>query len=264
MAKKLIDIRKQIESNEIAFKAHLEKSLDKDVFYLLNKLSINCHVYIFSGIIRNYFLKIDDLRDVDIFIEGTIDLENIISNYKYRKNSFGGYKITINETNIDLWFLQDTWALNNSQTALDFDLAKYIPNTAFFNFSSIMFSFNENKFYYTKYFTRFLRDKKIDLVFIPNANYSLCVINSLYYSDKFKLKLTNKLKSYIKQLHHTTRGKYYETQLKHFGEIIYSNEEIEDRISTMEIIKSKTINTSKTPYEQSTVLKFDNENKYEE
>ncbi len=231
MAKKLADIRQTIDTVEITFKSHLEKTLDKSVFDLLDTLSHTSQVYIFSGIIRNYFLKVEDYRDIDIFIEGKIDIERVIKKFKYRKNSFGGYKITVGKTNIDLWFLHDTWALNNSQGAFEFELAKYIPNTAFFNFSSIMFSFNESKFYYTKYFTRFLRDKKIDLVYKPNANYALCVVNSFYYSDKFKLKLTNKLKSHLKILHKVNADKYEETQVKHFGKVYYTRESIDKRIA---------------------------------
>lgn len=233
MGKKLIDIKQRIESAEMIFKNHLANTLDKNVFEFLVNLSKTCEVYIFSGIIRNYFLKISEYRDVDVFIEGEVDIESMIKKFQYRKNSFGGYKIQVNDINIDLWFLQDTWALKNSQGSFEFDLAKYIPKTAFFNFSSIVFSFNENKFYYTKFFARFLRDKKIDLVFKPNANYALCVVNSFYYSDKFKLNLAEKLKTHIKQLNKSNADKYEETQLKHFGKIYYTKKEIEKRISQL-------------------------------
>lgn len=233
MAKKLADIKHQIDEAQMKFKSHLETALDKSVFKLLTNLSITHKVYIFSGIIRNYFLKKTDFRDVDVFIDGENDIENLIKYFQYRKNSFGGYKITINNTNIDLWFLHDTWALNNSQGVMAFELEKYIPTTAFFNFSSIIFSFNENKFYYTIYFQRFLRDRKIDLVFKPNANNALCVVNSFYYSDKFKLKLGEELKKHLKLLHKTNADKYEETQLKHFGKIYYSKEIIGNKIETL-------------------------------
>ena len=232
MAKKLIDIQHSIESETMSFRNHLENSLNDEVFDLMCQLSRHCKVYIFSGIIRNYFLKINEIRDVDIVLDGNIDIGNIISKYQYRKNSFGGYKITIENTNIDLWFLRNTWALQ-FQPSLDFELEKYIPNTAFFNFSSIVFSFNENKFIYTRYFARFLRDKKIDLVFAPNADESLCVVNTLYYSDKLKLKLSKKLIKHIKTLSRNNVGKYEETQLRHFGRILYTNEVVQERIKRL-------------------------------
>lgn len=230
MAKRLADIQVEIDKAGVTFKSYIEKSIDKDVYNLINRISVDAQVYIFSGIIRNYFLKIKDYRDIDIFIDGVVDIEAMIQGYNYRKNSFGGYKITINNTNIDLWFLKDTWALKNSQGVLDLELAKYIPNTAFFNFSSIMFSFNENRFYYSKYFVSFIQNKEINLVYKPNANYALCVVNSFYYSDKFKLRLADKLKKHLKHLHKMNFDNYEETQLKHFGKVNYTNEDINKRI----------------------------------
>ncbi len=255
MAKRLIDIKKEIDSLGVAFKGHIKKSLNKNVFELIEKISQTSQVYIFSGIIRNYFLKIEDYRDVDIFIDGDVDIELLVKDFVYRINSFGGYKITIDKINVDLWFLKDTWALKNSQSVLDIELAKYIPNTAFFNFSSIMFSFNENKFYCTNHFASFLQNKKINLVFKPNANYALCVVNSFYYSDKFKLQLTDKLKKHLNLLHKTNADKYEEIQRKHFGKITYTNETIDKRIKELEIkTKGRTANST---YTQAGGLLFD-------
>lgn len=235
MAKKLADIKKEIDSMGMAFKSHLEESLSKNVFELITTLNKTAKVYIFSGIIRNYFLELEDYRDVDLFIDGDVDVVSLVKNYNYRRNSFGGYKINIDNTNVDLWFLKDTWALKNSQSVLDIELAKYIPNTAFFNFSSIMFSFNENIFYYTNHFASFIQNKKINLVFKPNANYALCVVNSFYYSDKFNLQLADKLKKHLKFLHKTNADNYEETQLKHFGKVIYTKEVINQKIEELEI-----------------------------
>lgn len=242
MGKRLADIKEKIDTVGIAFKSHIEKTLDKDVFELIDKLSKTTQVYIFSGIIRNYFLKIRDYRDVDVFIDGVVDIESLVKGYNYYINSFGGYKISIDNTNVDLWFLKDTWALKNSQSVLDFELAKYIPNTAFFNFSSISFSFNEDKFYYTNHFASFVQNKEINLVFKPNANYALCVVNSFYYSDKFKLRLANKLKKHLRFLHKSNANNYEETQLKHFGKVYYTNEDINKKIEELETTKGRTAN----------------------
>jgi len=242
VAKRLADIKKEIDSIGIDFKNHIEKTLDKNVFELIDKISQTAEVYIFSGIIRNYFLKIKDYRDVDIFIDGLVDIESLVKKYNYRINSFGGYKITIDNTNVDLWFLKDTWALKNSQTVLDIELAKYIPNTAFFNFSSIMFSFNENKFFYTNHFASFIQNKEINLVFKPNANYALCVVNSFYYSDKFKLRFADKLKKHLKILHKSNADNYEVTQVKHFGKVYYTNEDIDKKIAELETTKGRTAN----------------------
>ncbi|GAB2678220.1 hypothetical protein GCM10027036_34840 [Flavihumibacter cheonanensis] len=233
MAKKLSDIEQLIKEKEKDFIPYLKELLDKEVFSFLIDLSKLDSLYLFSGIIRNYFLGVKEVRDVDIMIDSSKDISGFVSKFKHRKNSYGGYKIFINDTTVDLWYLQDTWALHNSQKVIEFELEKYIPNTAFFNFSSILYSFEENSFIYTKYFLRFLRDKKIDYVFEPNANYALCVVNSFYYQDKLKLDFTDKLKEYLQKLNKKYSSDYENVQLKHFGEIIYSKTEIQKEIAEM-------------------------------
>ena len=233
MAKRLSDIEQEIRDREKNFIPYLQELLDKEVYAFILELNKLDNLYLFSGIIRNFFLGVREVRDVDIMIDTTKDITSIVSKHKHRKNSYGGFKIFINKTVIDLWYLQDTWALHNSQKVIEFELEKYIPNTAFFNFSSIIFSFREDAFIYTKYFLRFLRDKKIDYVFEPNANYALCVVNSFYYHDKLKLPLSEKLKDYLFKLNKKYSSDYENVQLKHFGEILYSKKEIQKEIEEM-------------------------------
>lgn len=226
MAKKLSDIKRAIESREEDFIPYLRERLDSEVVNFLINLSKIDDLYLFSGIIRNYFIGVDEIRDVDVMIDSTKDISNFITKYTHRRNSYGGYKIFINNTTIDLWYLRDTWALRNTQKVLEFELERYIPSTAFFNFSSILFSFKEQTFFYTKHFLRFLRDRRIDYVYEPNANYALCVVNTFYYQDKLKLSLTDNLKRFIFDRYKKYLTEYNTIQIKHFGEILYSNEEI--------------------------------------
>lgn len=231
MAKKLSEIESIIKSKENHFFNFLEEILDKDVFNFIESLSMNTNVYLFSGIIRNYFLNNLVIRDVDIVIESDEEIQLLLDKYEYRRNSFGGYKIIINNMVIDVWRIDRTWAINNHQTILNFDLDKYIPHTAFFNFSAIIYSINRKKFIYTIHFLRFLRDKKMDIVYVPNANYHLCVVNCFYYSDKYNLKISKKLGETIIKIFLRIDKNYNEVQEKHFGEILYNNVEIEDKIN---------------------------------
>jgi hypothetical protein len=232
VAKKLKDISKDIDEKSEQFRLHLDHLLDKEVLDFLNHLVVLNEVYVFSGVIRNYFLKITETRDLDLIIDGNIEIEESIKKYTWTKNSFGGYKVKIANINVDLWRLENTWALHYQQS-FDFDLAKFIPNTAFFNFSAIVYHLNKKRFFYTIHFLRFLQSKKIDLAFAPNANTALCVVNSLYYSDKFQLKLAPKLVKYIKILYKRENHKYEEVQIKHFGAILYSKAEIKERIESL-------------------------------
>lgn len=232
MAKKLADIQNWIESSTDEFRGYFLGLLSSDGERLIKSINAEARVYIFSGIIRSYFLEKGNVRDIDIVIDGHIDLDKFLVNYKYIRNSFGGYKVQIGATIIDMWFLKRTWALMY-QPILEFDLEKYLPNTAFFNFSSVVYSYDENKFYYSKDFLRFIRDRKIDLVYAPNANEALCVVNSLYYSSKLKMGLGNKLKKHLKSIFNKNIGRYEQVQTKHFSQVIYSEKELADWVSSL-------------------------------
>lgn len=233
MGKKLSEIREKVNSSSQDFLYFLRENLDEDVLHFLKIISEVTNTYIFSGIIRNFFLKINEIRDIDIILENEVELDKYLEESVIKKNSFGGYKILINDTKIDLWFLEKTWAFQNQKT-LHFDLDKMIPSTAFFNFSAIIFSLNESSFYFKSSFCSFLRDKEINLVYKPNFNYSLCIINSFYYSDKYKLRIADKLKKHLVYISKYSHD-YDEVQLKHFGKEIYSKKEIEKRIDNFKI-----------------------------
>jgi len=230
VAKRLADIRKMMESSSIGFYKYLEKVLDDETFSIINKISERSNLYIFSGIIRNYFLGVEEIRDVDIVLENEINIEKVFRRHKIKLNSFGGYKIQVGKTRIDLWYLKNTWAIKQHGSPFDLPLEQYIPYTAFFNFSAIVFSYNEMKFYCHKAFLSFLRDKRINYLYEPNANSTLCIVNTFYYSDKYQLKIANKLIRYVIK-NHKSGGRDYELiQKTHFGKILYTKKDLDDKI----------------------------------
>jgi hypothetical protein len=233
MAKRLSDIEKNINESVDSFIDYLRLNFNSKVIDLIGEISEVANPYIFSGVIRNYFLKKTNNRDLDLFVDRFFDIEPMLNRYEYELNSFGGYKVNIDGTKVDLWFLKDTWAISKSQLSIDFELLKYIPHTAFFNFSSVIFSINEKKFFYTKHFVRFLRDKKIDIVYEPNPNEALCIVNTFYYHDILKLKLGNKLKTHIKKIANSKLKDTLNVQVKHFGNVLYSVEELNEKIKVM-------------------------------
>lgn len=216
----------QINESSNSFIKYLENSFGNSVIDFLDKLSNQTNVYIFSGVIRNYFLNLTDNRDLDLVLESPIEIEELLLKNTYRLNSFGGYKIQFENINIDLWYLDNTWSLKNYQLTLNYQLDRYIPQTAFFNFSAVLYSYNNKQFIYTKHFLRFLRDKKIEMVYAPNPNNALCIVNTFYYRDKFKMKVGGKLKEHIKRISNKNLEQTEEVQKKHFGKIIYSIEEL--------------------------------------
>ncbi|MER1823168.1 hypothetical protein KC982_18395, partial [Proteus mirabilis] len=76
-------------------------------------------VFLFSGIIRDYFLYKDkssnfNVRDIDIVVSDIDKFHSIFKNkIQYKKNSFGGLKLYFNDINIDVWQANLTWGLKN-------------------------------------------------------------------------------------------------------------------------------------------------------
>ena len=196
MAKKLAKISEIVESSVPQFQSYLKEYIDPNVLAIIHQMSEETSVYLFSGVIRNFFLKSNDIRDVDIVLSSPVNVESYFKGYKIGKNSFGGYKIETEDLKIDLWTLDTAWAFQYQKT-LPFDLEKFIPFTAFFNFAAVTYSFNFKTFYTTRHFLGFLQNKLIDVVYEPNANYTLCIVNTIYYSEKLRLKVKPRLRRLI-------------------------------------------------------------------
>lgn len=247
MGKKLADIEKEIKSSSKLFKEYLSNNLDDDAIEFVKKISKKNDIYIFSGVIRNFFLKKKEIRDLDIVVTSIKKIENIIKKYSYTKNSFGGYKISVNNLNIDLWELTNTWALNYQPNLFEEDNLNLLHKTSFFNFSSIVYNYNDEYFNFSKDFQQFLQTKKLDVVFPANPNISLCVINTVYYSEKFNLGFGTSLKKFLNNLNLEKIDNLENVQIKHFGEVKYSNEFIINKITQIRNHKDKPTEKKEYP-----------------
>lgn len=232
MARKLTDIATYIHQSEERFSLYLHEYLPKECMAFIDQLAQDHAVYFFSGIIRDFFLRRKEKnRDIDIMIDGEENsVERILQNYTFRQNSFGGYKVRVGAGDVDLWHIKNTWALTHGQTVIDFELHTYIPQTAFFNFSSIIYDYKAKKFHFTVHFQRFLRDRHIDVVYLPNPNQALCVVNTIYYSKKYNLKISPRLWRFIRKIYPLHIGQYETVQQKHFGVVLYDEENLKNEI----------------------------------
>lgn len=184
--------------------------------------------YLFSGILRNYFLEYyGEPRDLDIVISRNsnyTNLETILKKYgDFKLNAFGGFKLNIKGLSIDVWHIEDTWAIRNGYVKTDNTLIeKAVLKSTFFNFSSILYDFKKEKFIYDDSFKTFYKTKTIDIVLEENLSELLCLINIIYYAQNYRLSLSNKIKVYfIKRFSNYTKQDYDDIQLKHFKIIKY-------------------------------------------
>jgi len=225
---KSADIVKSIKSKEDNFRVYFEYNLDDETSQFINKLKQHTSLYLFSGIIRDFFLaKNEVFRDIDLIYDIDINLENIFPKYNFEKNSFGGYKVHIGKYIIDIWNLNETWGLKKGQLTLEFNKLHKLPDTTFFNFSSIIYSLKENEFIIGKPFLNFLKKEEIDIVLDDNPYPELCIINTIYYQKKLNYKLSKRLKNYILHtIEELSPSKLLNIQIKHFNKIMFTKDEI--------------------------------------
>jgi hypothetical protein len=170
-------------------------------------------------------------------INKNIDLEEYFKDFKFKKNSFGGYKIDFHGINLDIWFLEDTWVIKKfpdifTKTPLVYNL----PDTPFFNFQSVIYLFDENKFIYNNAFVEFLENRIVDIVFEKNYLSDLCIINSFYYTDTINIQMSDKLAKYL-LANYDYYTDYDKIQLKHFGYIPYTKEILNHKILKLTHVK---------------------------
>lgn len=232
MDKELVD-KKTIEDKSKYFWQYLEKVSQKEVIKFIENLSEFSHVFIFSGVIRNFFLDIDEnARDIDIVYQGSEnELNKFLKGYKYFKNSFNGYKVYISNYTIDLWKIDSTWAIENSKLDIELFNQYVLPESAFFNFSSIVYDFFNESFIYSEKFLEFINSRTLDLVLRANPLPELCIVNTLYYKEKFDLKISESLKEFCRDYFEKFNEKDFDKiQLKHFKEIKFSYSYIKNHI----------------------------------
>lgn len=123
-------------------KLYLDTLLNKNYYAhgILKKLLDIGKIYIIGGAVRDIIIKNKEPRDLDIIIdcktEDEYEIEHALQDIVYKKNRFGGYKIKLDNLEIDLWSTDNNWAfkeniLENKEdniqrsTFLDFDSPVY-------------------------------------------------------------------------------------------------------------------------------------------
>lgn len=206
-------------------------ALERASFRLLMELSDSVSVYIFSGIIRDFFLKrYEKPRDFDFVIQNYIRPNENISKFlrdpevNYKRNSFKGIKIKDkNGLIIDAWILHDTWGIKNK--GIKNPTPESLLQTVFFNFSAIAYDLRNRKFIYDNTFVDFLKTRIIDIVYEENPNIPLCLFNFFHYALKFGYKLSSRIINWIRKNYREDID-FDKVQKSHMGKIIYNSEDI--------------------------------------
>lgn len=223
-------IREQIKAQENAFYYFIKTFiLDAESWELLNVMASHEQVYVLSGIIRDFLTgEYGGARDFDcVLVHGNIKNVEVIQflrKSECKVNSFGGIKIKRPGEVIDIWRIADTWGIKNQHLAPS---VTSLLDSVFFNFSAIVYDFNNRKFIFNESFCQFLRTRTMDIVYPKNPNIPLCLVNVLYYHLRYGYNVSLKLAKWIKQYY--SKGDDLEKiQIKHFGYLLFTNDYIED------------------------------------
>lgn len=223
-------IKEQIIAQENAFYYFIKTFvLDDESWKLLNALASHEQVYVLSGIIRDFLTgEYEGVRDFDcVLVHGNIkdvDIIQFLRKSERKVNSFGGIKIKRPGEVIDIWRLADTWGIKKQNIAPS---TTALLDSVFFNFSAILYDFNNKKFIFNERFCQFLSTKTMDIVYPENPNIPLCLVNVLYYHLRYGYNVSLKLAKWIKQ-HYSKGDDLEEVQIKHFGYLLFANDYIED------------------------------------
>jgi len=238
---------------EEVFPIYIERFFSKSESALefWNKINSINHCYVFGGFIVDFLNKKTKHRDIDIVID-TLSSESILLIKKYdgKKNNFGGYKINIDGIIIDLWAIEDTWAIKK-MNYINFDLFSILPSTSFFNSTAIIYSLREQQLTFKNKFLQFIDENILDILFEDNPLPELCIVKSYQYYCQ-KINLSDKLKKYIIRMFPHVCHRFDNVQKRHYGEIIYTIEELKcyyEKIKA-EIVNDKNIPTMKFQAEQ--------------
>lgn len=213
---------------DAAFGRYLRSEvLDADTAAMLDELVQATDVYVFSGVIRDYFVHREARhRDLDLVLKKEIPWHGLYRKYRNRIsvniNSYGGFKIQSGTLHVDIWTMKRTWGLVKKGIRLT---PQNLIRTAFFNFSSIAYSIRSERFYIHKGFVEFMNRREIGIQYRENPNAPLCILNSMHYRDRLEMPLSAELKRWI-VAHYSIFDDYKTPQLSHWGVVKYSEQDI--------------------------------------
>ena len=233
MTKTFAEIESIIGSDGNKFHDYIGKFLHAEVLGLVESLMKHTHVYLYNGLINNFFLRKQLPQKSNILFDGYLNLFKFLEPYDFEVNETGGYHVNIAGEEVNLWCIKELWSVKMNQPEIEGMLAHHIPHISLFNLSSIIYSFNKKKFYYTREYIQFLRTKELDFRYENQDCNPLAIVFTFYYVDQYKIKIGLRLKSYLKIIYPECLKECDRFQMDYFGKILYPQFELKRRIENL-------------------------------
>lgn len=173
-----------------------------DFFY---ELFIYGSAYVVGGYFRDFLLR-KSSRDIDIITD--LDEDQLISlinnsNVNFKINRHGGIKILLNETEIDIWTINNNWAFKNNLVKLnENDILNSVAKGCFYNFDSL--AINLQTFNYNiRYFSDCLNKNELNILqensVYKNLNPSVeaNILRAIYLNNVYNLKYSLNTTNYL-------------------------------------------------------------------
>jgi hypothetical protein len=149
---------------------------------------------VFGGAVRDWSFG-NQPRDIDVVVDCPSQALDALIKYKAKKNRFGGYKLTLDKVEFDIWNLDSTWAFGNDPKFSK--KLETIPQTVFLNVDAVAYCLDD-KAILDKGFTKAMESRVLDIVYEPNPYPYLCVSKSLVALKKYDMKASPRLRSFIR------------------------------------------------------------------
>ncbi len=135
-----------------------------------DELSEKGSIYIFGGLVRDLALfgirKFDS--DIDLVYTNNGGLEAILEQKAISINKFGGYRLKLEEWDLDLWEAKNTWAFKNGLK--QFREISSMLDTTITNWDSVLFSWSDKEIICRESYFKDLQEKYLDIVLKENPN----------------------------------------------------------------------------------------------
>ncbi|MDT3387162.1 MAG: hypothetical protein LIR46_05285 [Bacteroidota bacterium] len=218
--------RLEIQAQAASFGMYIDSILSENsAKELVDCVSHQVSLYVFSGVIRNFLLGYLSNRDIDFVALDSRRISiplSLLRPISIRKNKFDGYKLTTGGLTIDCWDVGRTWGvLQEGMRSNPYSLL----NTAFFNFSAIVYDYNHRRFLISDDFCKFYSTHTMEVVYAKNPRIDTCIINTLYYADFFGFSIGKSLKKWVARNFREGLD-YYGAQISRFQDVVYSYEMI--------------------------------------
>lgn len=197
-------------------------------------------IYVMGGLLREYRdnHRILELRDADfsIHVKDRDTWNAIINNIPNRKNRFGGYKFECQGLIIDIWDIEDTWALKSNLINIRNDnFLDMLPNSVFLNMDALVYDITNDR-WEDNIYNNAIRTNVLDVVLEKNPYIELNILRAMILRKKYNMTYSERLKEIMRNClleNSDFLNLLLQIQKERYTNIMMSREEIQFELDSL-------------------------------